>query len=71
MENKEEKNVDPVPYFIHEGTVTRLAQCNKRLLIALVVSVIVLFLNNIVWLIYEGVTEYVRQENKYEQTADP
>ena len=71
MDEKDKKNVDPVPYFIHEGTVTRLSECNKKLLIALVVAVVTLFLNNVVWLIYEGVTECVRQENQYEQTADP
>ena len=26
--------VEPVPYFIHEGILTRMAECNKKLLIA-------------------------------------
>lgn len=36
---EEKKNIEPVPYFIHEGIVTRMAECNKKLLIALIVAV--------------------------------
>ena len=44
-----------VPYYIHEGVVTRMERNNRRLLIALIVSVCVLLLNNISWLVYESV----------------
>lgn len=70
MDDKDKKNLDPVPYFIHEGTVHRLSECNKKLLIALIVAVVALFLNNVVWIIYEGVTTSIRQEIRYEQEAD-
>jgi hypothetical protein len=46
MEENKDKSIEPVPYFIHEGTVTRLSECNKKLLIALIVAVTALFLNN-------------------------
>lgn len=70
--NKEENNsIEPVPYFIHEGIVTRMAECNKKLLIALIVAVLTLFLNNIVWIVYEGVVHGQEHEVvAYEQEAD-
>lgn len=66
----DKRNFDPVPYFIHEGIVTRMAECNKKLLIALIVAVIALVLNNLVWIVYEGVTRSAPQEIVYEQKAD-
>ena len=47
----DKKNIEPVPYFIHEGVVARMAECNKKLLIALIVAVVAILLNNVVWLI--------------------
>lgn len=35
---EDNKNIEPVPYFIHEGIVARMADCNKKLLIALIVA---------------------------------
>lgn len=67
MEEKD-KNIEPVPYFIHEGSMSRLAECNKRLLVALIVAVIALVVNNIVWVVYEGVAH--GQEIVYEQESD-
>ena len=57
----EKKSLDPVPYFIHEGVVSRMAECNKRLLIALVIAVVAMLLNNLVWIVYEGVTHSAQQ----------
>ena len=68
MDNREDKNIDPVPYFIHEGSMSRLAECNRRLLVALIVAVIALVVNNIVWVVYEGVV--YGQEIVYEQETD-
>lgn len=68
---EDNKNIEPVPYFIHEGIVARMAECNKKLLIALIVAVIALVLNNVVWIVYEGVTSSYKQERfAYEQDAD-
>ena len=67
---EEEKMVEPVPYFIHEGIMARMAQCNKMLLIALLVAVISLVVNNIVWVVYEGVVHGEDKEIVYEETAD-
>lgn len=62
--------VEPVPYFIHEGIMARMAECNKKLLIALIVAVIALVVNNIVWVVYEGVVHGENREIVYEETAD-
>ena len=60
--------VEPVPYFIHEGSMSRMAECNKRLLVALIVAVIALVVNNIVWVVYEGVVHGENREIVYEET---
>ena len=39
---------------VHEGAMTRLERSNKRLLIALIVTVIGILLNNIVWISFEN-----------------
>lgn len=62
--------VEPVPYFIHEGIMARMADCNKKLLIALIVAVIALVVNNIVWVVYEGVVHGSDKEIVYEQETD-
>lgn len=71
MDPKEEKKAEPVPYFIHEGIMARMADCNKKLLIALIVAVIALVVNNIVWVVYEGVVHGNDKEIAYEQETDP
>ena len=67
---KNEKNTETVSYFVHEGICTRLAECNKRLLMALVVAVVALLLNNVVWIVYEGVVHGNERGIVYEQTSD-
>ena len=39
---------------VHEGDMTRLERSNKRLLIALIVAVVALLLNNVVWIGFEN-----------------
>lgn len=67
---EEKKTVEPVPYFIHEGIMARMAECNKKLLIALIVAVVALVINNIVWVVYEGVVHGDDKEIVYEQETD-
>lgn len=70
MSDEEKRNAEPVPYFIHEGMMQRMSDNNKRLLIALVVALSALLLNNVTWIVYEGVVNNNRQEVAYEET-DP
>lgn len=39
---EENKKVDDVPYFIHEGMMARMAESNRRLLIALIGTMVAL-----------------------------
>lgn len=70
MKEEEKKKAEPVPYFIHEGILARMADCNKKLLVALIVAVIALVVNNVVWIVYEGVVHGNEREIVYEQTSD-
>lgn len=51
-ENKEVKA--PVPFYVYEATVDRQERHIKRLIIALIVSVLLLFGTNAAWLYYES-----------------
>lgn len=68
MTDEEKRNAEPVPYFIHEGMMQRMSDNNKRLLIALVVALTALLLNNVTWIVYEGVVNNNRQETVHEET---
>ena len=49
------KTPENVPYIVHEGAMARLERSNRRLLIALVVALMVMLLNNVAWLVYSHV----------------
>ena len=71
MTDEEKRNAEPVPYFIHEGMMQRMSDNNKRLLIALIAALTALLLNNVTWIVYEGVVNNDnKQEIAYEET-DP
>ena len=43
-----------VPYIVHEASMARMERQIKRLWIALIVAVCLLFASNAVWIIYES-----------------
>jgi len=43
-----------IPYFIHEAEATRLERVNKRLFIALLIVLAMLFITNAGWIVYES-----------------
>ena len=45
-----ERDAAVIPYFAHEGMVARLDRVNRRLLVALIVAVVLLFGSNAYWL---------------------
>lgn len=49
-EIKEEKMPESVPYMVYETAQARNERDKKRLLIALVVSVVLVFISNAIWL---------------------
>ena len=59
---------ESVPYIVHEGDMARLERGNRRRLIALAISVVVLLLNNIAWLIH---VEHSQQTQEYTIESEP
>lgn len=51
-----------IPYIVHEGAMARMERSNRRLLIALAISVVVMLLNNIAWLVYDHANQNITQE---------
>ena len=43
-----------IPYFAHEGEVTRLERINKRWFIAFLIVLVMLFVTNAGWIYYES-----------------
>ena len=54
VEEKKTEKPETVPYFVYEGTVNRDDKKNRRLFIALLIAIILLFASNMGWLIYES-----------------
>lgn len=51
-----------IPYIVHEGAMARMERSNRRLLIALAISMVVMLLNNIAWLVYDHASQNITQE---------
>lgn len=60
----EQEKMEMIPYFVHEGEMTRMERTNKRWFIAFLIVLVMLFATNIGWVIYESqfVEEVVTQE---------
>lgn len=58
----ENKNPESVPYIVHESIMAREERHIRRLIFALVVAVLLLFLSNAVWLYYWAQYDYVSDE---------
>lgn len=52
-----------VPYLVHEGIVTRLERTNRRLVYALVMTILLMFVSNVVWLYFWNQYEYVDSDS--------
>lgn len=63
-ENLERKDtVESVPYIVYESAQARHERSSKRMLIALVIAVVMLFASNLVWLWAWTSYDYVSEEN--------
>lgn len=40
-----------IPYFVHEGDMDRMEHNNKRLVVALILTIVLLFVSNGLWLL--------------------
>lgn len=59
---KEKKSPPNVPYVVHEGVMSRLERVIKRLWIAVIVAVCLLFASNAGWMIYESQFDTISYE---------
>lgn len=59
-----ENDTAMIPYFVHEGDMTRMERNNKRLWIVILVLIVALIGSNVGWLIYESqfAEEIITQE---------
>jgi hypothetical protein len=44
---------DSVPFIVHEGIVSRQERTIKRLVIALIIAISLMFVTNCIWIYYE------------------
>lgn len=49
MEHKSDGNMVSVPYIVYEGEAVRADKRYKRLLIALVITIVLMFISNALW----------------------
>lgn len=66
--NPDEK-IAQIPYFAHEGMLARQDRTIKRLSIALVLSIILIFASNVIWLYAWMQYDYTGEETQI-QTVD-
>ena len=59
---KEAHTPESVPYIVHESSMARMERQIKRLWIALIVVIAMLFASNAGWLIYESQFEAITYE---------
>ena len=49
---------EKVPYIVHESAVARMERTTKRLVVALVISIVLVFASNIAWLYFWNMYDY-------------
>ena len=64
---KEAHAPESVPYIVHESSMARMERQVKRLWIALIVCIALIFASNAGWLIYESQYETVEYSYDYQQ----
>ena len=67
---EEKKDMVSVPYFIYEGERCRNERITKILIVSLVISVVLLFLSNALWLYAWTQYDYSSEEVTYSQDGE-
>jgi len=62
-----DEKVKEVPYIVYEAAESRHERVVKRLITALITTVILLFTSNIIWLYYWNQWDYMNNEVTYSQ----
>lgn len=79
MEHEVDRDPTPIPYFAHDEMMTRLAfahegdmdradRANRRLIVALVLTIVLMFASNAIWL-YEWMQYDYVAEDEYTTTT--
>ncbi len=56
-----------IPFVVYESTTTKMERCIKRLIIALVISIVLMFASNAIWLWAWNQYDYTSEEVTYSQ----
>ena len=59
---------ESVPYIVYEGTVARHERTIKRLIVALIISIVLIFASNFMWLHY--IQQYDLESYEYTQDGE-
>lgn len=62
--------VEPIPYIVHEGSMARAERRERRLVTAIIVAIVLLFLSNAIWLWAWMQYDYVSTETTTTYTQD-
>ena len=71
MEFREGTDRTAVPYIVHEGSMARMERMIKRLMFALILAVMLIFVSNALWL-YEWMRyDYVAEDVAIDSAGGP
>ena len=68
--DEERKEIASVPYIVYESAQTRMERTVKRLLIALIIAVFLVFASNAVWLYAWMQYDYISDETQTTTTVE-
>lgn len=61
---------EPVPYIVHEGAMARGERRERRLVLALILAVVMMFVSNAIWLWAWMQYDYCSEETTYTYQQD-
>jgi hypothetical protein len=67
---KEIKKTEPVPYIVHESAQARNERAVKRLVVALIVAIALIFASNAIWLYAWMQYDYTSEESVVDVDAN-
>ena len=59
-----------IPYFAHEGEMSRMERANKRLWVLIIILIVALLGTNAGWIVYESQFQTETVTETYQATAD-
>lgn len=66
--NKANTEPEKIPYIVYEGAMARAERTMKRLVIALIIAVVLIFASNVAWLWY--ISQYDFESYEYDYSQD-